>query len=1392
MKVSSESLSFHPYAFGRRLYKERYFLRAILACILLSTVNYSYSQLAEWKFTSASDISKPGTNVAPNVTASVVSVNNPSTTISYSAPNSWIFAGWPATPNEFSTNGKFWEFSISPSSGYNLNITSISFDANRTTTGPANITVQYSLNAFATLGITALDNVNNPSGSSLNTFSLTNLPPITSNTITVRIWGYNASSGTGNFRLNNIIINGSVIPSNREPYLSSPTATNITSNSATLGGTILFDGNNTITERGTVYKTSSGVTINDNKKAEGGTSTGVFSDTRTGLSPQTLYYYKAYATNGIGNGFTDESSFYTLSSPPQAEVTDFNASPVNSSTINLNWTEATFPVTGASATGYIILRRIDGTDPATSGIANGSASFTLPEGTSLITTISNGTTISYTTTGLTAGTQYNYLIIPFTWDGVNNATRNYYLVNAATANALTPCNGAAEYFRSKQSGFWNNATTWESSADGITWGPTSAAPTNNAKGIVIRSGHNISISSSSTAALLTIQPGGILTHNRTYSFYIADNPGFDFIVEGGGTYIIRGTAPSFEPGATAEIQTGALVIADGNDGGGSDDFARLDNVYFRTDAVMQWANSRVFQANGVTYFPNANSTTIPIFRVTYSPSVPAGGNGPLVFNGKFETTTDIYFHNSGAKIFRNGIGGTGRIINYKADDRLCGPLQITGSNSVIEGSVELNLVDSLDSYSNVFEITSSANVTINGNPKIIIGSSGKKATFLITGKLLHNGATPIDLTYGSLILNGSIDAGSAGTFSTGTSGSTVTNIAVGGTGDAGILNFTSNKNHVNNFTINRNGPGANISLGSDVNIIQNLNIIAGVYSIGAHNTTLYGTISGNGMITGSALSNLTIAGTSGNTVGILRFTAGNQLLNNLSITRSGTGAGASLGTDVSIEGILNIQNADAALAISSNTLNINGTIIGNGSLTGTTQSNLVIGGNDGGNAGVLSFTGGSGILNSLTIKRFGANAQVDLGCDLDIKSLTLTHGIITTGYHLFIKNNTGSYTPPVDYTDSWICTCNSDGSTLNIPKPYDGSAGFKLTHVLSNKEAWFPVGADLNSPNKMYIKNTDETSEDNYAVFVGKGDIGHTPDPRVNRIWYVSNISPTVKASMKLFFTKRAPGEFGLEQDEIENGFDYNDIRLLQKDYRNTNYFINKSSGTDIEKAGTEPPYNVEVHASYNVGVSPDASDTLVNGITSFNMFSVVGGHLSILPIKIINFHAFHLNGHINISWTNLIESEINYYELERSNDGIHFVFAEKITAKNANAKQEYLLKDEHFKKGANFYRLKIVEKNGSISYSPIELVQIIMDEEIKVYPNPVTARHFTLYANVLPGRYALQLFSSSGQMIWQKTIETIDGSIAENIVLPLLAKGKYELILMNEKNRFTKSLMIQ
>lgn len=88
--------------------------------------------------------------------------------------------------------------------------------------------------------------------------------------------------------------------------------TGVTASSATCGGnaTITNDNNLPITAKGVCWSTSHNPSINDNHSNDG-SGTGAFNSSITGLSVNTTYYVRAYATNQIGTYYGDEKEFST-------------------------------------------------------------------------------------------------------------------------------------------------------------------------------------------------------------------------------------------------------------------------------------------------------------------------------------------------------------------------------------------------------------------------------------------------------------------------------------------------------------------------------------------------------------------------------------------------------------------------------------------------------------------------------------------------------------------------------------------------------------------------------------------------------------------------------------------------------------------------------------------------------------------------------------------------------------------------------------------------------------------------------------------------------------------------------------------------------------------------
>ncbi len=179
-----------------------------------------------------------------------------------------------------------------------------------------------------------------------------------------------------------------------------------------------------------VWSTSSAPTTTDHKVIASDTN-GVFKVTVDSLPSGILIYFRGYAINNIGRGYSPLDSFYTLSREPATTAVSFSAKAVLANQINLSWDTAT------SASGYIVLQRTNADPTAVPKDANSYAvGDSIGDGL-VVGLIFLDTKTTMSITGLAALTTYHFSIIPFAWDGLHVGTYNYKTDTVPTANAKT-------------------------------------------------------------------------------------------------------------------------------------------------------------------------------------------------------------------------------------------------------------------------------------------------------------------------------------------------------------------------------------------------------------------------------------------------------------------------------------------------------------------------------------------------------------------------------------------------------------------------------------------------------------------------------------------------------------------------------------------------------------------------------------------------------------------------------------------------------------------------------------------------------------------------------------------------------------------------------------------
>lgn len=521
---------------------------------------------------------------------------------------------------------------------------------------------------------------------------------------------YNISSSTDNPK-SQITLTASA------PIISSPTITGRTSTSATLGGNITNDGGSLITERGTVWSTTSPVTINDNKLAEGNTTTGVFTHSRTSLPVGTLLYFAAYATNSIGTTLTTESSFYTYASQPTTQASSISFSNTGMTSMTVSWTN------GNGANRIVVVKASGTPNAPTNGITY-TANTVFGSGGTIGTgeyVVYNGTGNTVDITGLTGSTTYTFKV--FEYNG-SAGTENYLTSSNATSQATT---GLMYY--STGSVDPTVTTNWKTNRDG-----TGTSPTNFTSGekFVIQNGHSMTTSAvwsiSGTNSKLWIENGGTLTSTSAITLSAATA----FQIDNGGTYI--------HSNATAASSS----IFGGTESFASNSNVRIDNwsgntAVLTTGVTLPFGNLEINWTTNTNNWQNSWSGTINLCSGNFK--LTSVGTGSFRYTASSAPTVNIagnYTQESGTVNLASSSGATVTTLNIGGNFTINGGTitsTSSGSKLVFNGS-SLQTVSystgtiSVPNYelNNASGLTLNSSITLPGtltisNGRILVGAN---------------------------------------------------------------------------------------------------------------------------------------------------------------------------------------------------------------------------------------------------------------------------------------------------------------------------------------------------------------------------------------------------------------------------------------------------------------------------------------------------------------------------------------------------------------------------------------------------------------------------------------------------------------------------------------------
>lgn len=184
---------------------------------------------------------------------------------------------------------------------------------------------------------------------------------------------------------------------------------------------------------------------------------------------------------------------------------------------------------------------------------------------------------------------------------------------------------------------------------------------------------------------------------------------------------------------------------------------------------------------------------------------------------------------------------------------------------------------------------------------------------------------------------------------------------------------------------------------------------------------------------------------------------------------------------------------------------------------------------------------------------------------------------------------------------------------------------------------------------------------------------------------------------------------------------------------------------------------------------------------------------INVLPVTLLNFTASKAGSTSLLQWSTAQEIGIKSFEIDAAPDAINFYPIGTVAAQGTGiTPANYTFTDTKPVQGINYYRLKIINADGTFSYSGIRSVNFSSTaaQGFTLIPNPAD-NNAVVSLNELSGTNAnLSIINAQGQVVLQQIINA--GSLQSNIDITNLQTGIYMAVIVNNGNTYQQKLEVQ
>jgi len=234
---------------------------------------------------------------------------------------------------------------------------------------------------------------------------------------------------------------------------------------------------------------------------------------------------------------------------------------------------------------------------------------------------------------------------------------------------------------------------------------------------------------------------------------------------------------------------------------------------------------------------------------------------------------------------------------------------------------------------------------------------------------------------------------------------------------------------------------------------------------------------------------------------------------------------------------------------------------------------------------------------------------------------------------------------------------------------------------------------------------------------------------------------------------------------------------IVAINFENQPLRVNHTINTARAPLGTQ--FNLAAGtANYTTPVVENSSNGIPNSIyldlPAYSYAVFVQGAL--LPVTLTTFEATGKQKSVQLTWAADTEDQFAGYEAQRSLDGQSYQKIAWVDAKGtAGGPARYELYDnEPAFNQPMYYRLRMVDLDGTAEFSPIRSVTLQQKAEAVLFPNPSKGQFFIRFEEAVQPGTQLEIFDALGRSMARRILE--EGALLEELSLDGAENGVYRV----------------